>query len=393
MARFRSAIAITIATIAMVALAFAWRHTFPFPDTIAQHLPAGTLAYVHVNVTPEIRHHLASHLATLTSPLVDAVRVATSETDVRELAFAWYVPDGAVGPVAAFIVGQRRSQRTDARLPEVVRIGAVDLRTFVLHTRTIAPGPYESVLQPLRHRPVQAFVRPRAVGELPGSPLRAARELLPEALTAAGTIDRAGLVLRSDRRLPFAFRRHRFDLPAAPSPPALAIFGFPIREFAAALAAPPESALDRILAPSLPQTVDAAVGLTSGAVTLRLPGDVPDDLLRLAAAVVHPILRAKLLDGFPSALTVINPDAVSVTTDGAGRSVLSVEGSPVFSVIRSDDASVAITRRRLTMPTRCVDGSVYILQFIHSTSLLQASVSVSTDGDKFSICARAMGGI
>lgn len=375
--RLRVVVAITLTVAAYAVAAFTWRQVFPFRDGLAEFLPEGTIAYVHVNLTPQVRRGLPHWLSSPTSspsqrageknkndfPAV--LQAALDSYDVRELGLVWHKAD-ALPPQLALIVGQRASAQPDVMPATTVSVGEQGIRTFVVRVQTSgrntplpqwrpegrrynlpSGGEGEKVMRVLRRHPVQAVFHPR---ELPLPALEAARHLLPETVTASGIVDRRGFVLRSDGRLPLIVRSTRTELLAEPRLGTFQIVGLPVRAIVEQFDLPFHGELRAAIEPLIPERADLLI--VDGRVAIRMPTPTIQPLeavLRTLVARIWPVARPRQLDGLPANVLVADPNAFEVTQTGSSRWVLKskegdirifTEQSEDFVILATDEAMV-----------------------------------------------------
>lgn len=439
--RLRIVIIVTLTVAAYAVAALVWRQVFPFRDGIAQFLPEGTIAYVHVNLTPVVRRALRLHLDTLggnevypkkydriflSTPFLIALRGAITETDVRELGFVWHQPE-SLPPQLSFIVGQRASAQPDVMPAETIMIGGQEVRAFVVRIRSSGRNPPlplsfplpsrggegEKLWRELRRQPVQAVLWPR---ELPIPALEAARYLLPETVTALGTVGRRGFVLRSDGRIPLIVRSTRTELLAEPRPGTFQIIGLPVRAIAEQLDLPFHGELRATIEPILPETADFLVDGDRIAARIDTSAVIPPEVvLRSLVARLWPVARPRRLDGLSAIVLVADPKAIEVSKTGPSRWVLKTrDGATRIFVERSGDSvylatdeellgSALLTPSRspsgrggesegagLRIPSAChLDGqSAFIVWPIHPQAVVTMSVDLS--GSSAAFCGRIL---
>lgn len=329
--RLRIVIIVTLTVAAYAAAVLVWRQMFPFRDGLAEFLPEGTIAYVHVNLTSAVRRQVEFQISNsrfqIYEPIVDALTTALRSRDVRDLGFVWYKPD-AFPQQLALIIGQRASSRPDVVPVATFTVGGQEVRTFVVRIRSSDRDPSALLrstqdgvfTRKLRRHPVQVVLRPR---ELPIPALEAARHLLPETVTASGTVGRRGFVLRSDGRIPSVMRSTRTELLAEPRPGTLQIIGLQVRAIAEQLDLPFHKELRVALEPFLPERADVLIEGGHIAVRMPAPTTAPSEaVLRSLAARIWPITRARRLDGLPAEVLVADPDALTIVQSGPNRWML-----------------------------------------------------------------------
>ncbi len=425
--RFRVIGVTTITVVAYIAAAFLWRQVFPFRDGIAEFLPEQTIAYAHVNLTPAMRRDLLRWgNSFIFSPppssrrgsgrgwtMDDTLMTAIRSPDVQELAFVSFQPEQHE-PTVAVIIGQRASERPDVVPTETFDVGGQEIRILVVRVRgeivtsSSSRGRGGSVLAMAEagHRPwsqpIQAFLRPQL---LPIPALDAARHLLPEVLTAAGTTGRRGFILRSDGRIPLVLRTVRTPLLVGAQPGRLQVIGLPIRAIAAQLDLPFHAELRAAIEPSLPDLVDLL--LAGGRIAIRMgePAVSPPDVtIRSLAARIWPSARTRRLDGLPATVQVADPSEFEVIPTGENRWVLRQRGtdSAVVTVERRDGQILLSTDASLlnelgdspehdvALPGRCRfgDGAVFAvwLPYPH----LIVSVGLDQAWSEFAVCGRSL---
>ncbi|MBI4434333.1 hypothetical protein HY635_00740 [Candidatus Uhrbacteria bacterium] len=418
--RVIGAIIVTVAAYTIVA--FLWRTIFPFRDGIVEFLPEDTIAYAHVNLTPQVRREVEFQISDfrfqIGDLLAEAMRTAVQSTDVREFGIAWYQPK-TLPPQIALIIGQRASNRPDVVSPMMATISGTDTRLIVVRTHAakryqvsfertpgISPG--------ISPHPVQAFVRPPL---LPIPALDAARHLLPETMTATGTINRrgfiphqfggrpgAGFILRSDGRIPLVMRTARMPLLVSAQPSMLQIIGLPVRAIAAQLDLPFHQELRSAIEPFLPEAADLLMSGRGVTVRFALPSDPPSNLaVRSLAARIWPSVQTRRLDGLPATVQVADPSEFEITSVGANRWVIKRQGTDGAAVtaerregqlLLSTDAPLLDKLRDssengLAFPMSCRFSGEAAFAVWSPYPQLIASVSMDQTWSKFAVCGRS----
>jgi len=342
--RFRVALAILLTTAAYVAAVLVWRQVFPFQDEIAQFLPEGAIAYVHVNLTPVIRRQIGFQISDfrfqIGEPIADALTTALRSPEVQELAVAWFQSEWPT-PMVVVIIGQRPSRQSDIVPTTTVHVGSAEVWVMVARTRSdrSSASAVASALASQRRQPVQVFIHPRL---LPIPALAAVTHLLPDVMAASGTIGRDGFILRSDGRSAWALHAPRPTVVVAPRDGALQLMGVPIREIWEQLELPFHRNLAHALGLVLPKSADALVDLRTPGAVIRLPWDPATsvgaaDVLRALAARIWPSVHAGALVADPASIRVLP----------AGRGSWEVQrGDDVVAVASVTGGSAVVATRR-----------------------------------------------
>lgn len=404
--RHRVAIVIMCTVIAYVATSLLWRQVFPFRDGIAQFLPENTIAYAHVNLTPNVRRALRDHVVRL---LPDAapenhdrgfLEQAISAPDVREFAFVWHQP-ALLPPQFALLIGQRASFRPDVVPPSTFTIGGQELRVLVVRVRNGKTS--------LGHVPVQATLWPRS---LPFPALAAVSHLFPETIVASGTIGRDGFALRSNGRWMMPFRTTRRAVLVTPREGALQLMDVPIRALMQQLEIPLHRDLARAIESVLPESTDVVVDLNTPGVAIQLPwspavGTDTEDALRALAARIWPMAHSGGFIADPASIRVVSvgsrawevhrgdppsPDA----SDGRGEVVAFASVSDGVAIIASRrdllEETISFNRQSsIKIPRGCAISSRYgtpmmIVDRVHPQ--IDAVLLVDRMWKKFTVCGR-----
>lgn len=437
--RPRIVVAIALTAIVYIVTALLWRQVFPFRDGIAEYLPEQAIAYVHVNLTPEVRRALQAQFTGILPTAVDPKKhdriflgQVLEVSDVRELALVWYRHEKGPGPFSgtgriALVIGQRASSRPDVVPAATFTVGGQEVRAFVVRVRSSGRNPPlplsfplpssggegEKVMRALRRHPVQAVLRPRA---LPIPALEAERHLIPDAIAASGTVGRRGFVLRTDDQIPLIVRSTRTELLAEPRPGTFQIIGLPVRALAEQLDLPFHGELRAAIEPLIPE--DADLLIDGGHVAVRMSEPViqpPEAVLRSLAARIWPVARPRQLDGLPASVLVADPDSFEIAQTGPNRWMLgSKSGEARIFAERSGNSVYLATDETLLssalptpsrspsgrggegggaglrIPSAChLDGqSTLIVWPIHPQAVV--TVSVDQSGSNVAICGRIL---
>jgi|GEM_PF-3612251 len=411
--------------VASVALAFAWRTIFPFRDGIAGLLPEDTIAYAHINLTARVRREVEFLISPPKAdpPLAEGLKfqigerlaavltVTVRSRDVRELGLAWIASEPH-RPYLAVLVGQRTSAQPDVVSAETISIGEREVRVLVVRVRggIAAPDPSQgrgvvglAMTDAKRMRPrqpVQAFLRPRL---LPIPALDAARDVLPEILTASGTIGRSGFSVRSDGRRILLGPRRSVPLLMPPTVGSVQALRVPVREFLRAVAAPTHRELLTAIAAAMPDAADVVVGQTG--VSVHFPNtdfesERTQDALRAVVARVWPTIQRRMLDGQPSVVAVADPSSVRIVPAGPNRYVIErTDDRVAFAAVIGDgftiatdepslEAAAARTRPSLRIPRRCAQPSSgdEVSAIISLYPQFSIFFAMLRDGSAFRVC-------
>ncbi|MFH1099009.1 MAG: hypothetical protein V1723_03770 [Candidatus Uhrbacteria bacterium] len=344
------------AAAALLAVAVWWRWWFPYSDGIASFLSEETVAYVHLNLTAINR--VASHRFvdfnverakdSIGPELTTVVGTALRSREVSEVAL---VVDEVGGQLHyAFVIGQRASDQPDVVAPDRVIVGGQSVAVTILRIPKKQHEPsgsaFEAELQPLRHRPLQVAVRPRAIVERVGGEFRALADTFPEFMAASGSFGRGGLMINSDGAASWwRFRPIKIKLPRPLLVGGVAVVGAPLRAFALLIADTlPKSAQLAIAA--LPERADIQILDDRSRVAARLPAErslfaIDEFAWRALAAIIWPTQRVQLLDGLVSDVTVVDPEAYQIiTVEGARWEVKGIDETVRASVVRCADSIV-----------------------------------------------------
>jgi hypothetical protein len=464
--RIRVVIATILTAVIFIAAALLWRRVFPFRDGIAEHLPNHVIAYLHINLTPTIRRVLSTHLNAI--PLKGDVpkkydreflAQVIRSPDIRELGLLWYQPEKGSDPFSgsgsgrlALIIGQRASERPDVVPTMTFTVGGQEVRMFVVRVQGNDRDPStefipsrtrdlfaqdDALTGRLRHHPVQITFWPR---ELPVPALEAARHLLPETITASGTLSRRGLVLRTDGKIPFTqlearrpltgliARSRRTKLITKPRPGTLQAIGVPVRALVEQFDLPFHEEFRTAIDPFLPEYADFLVDGDRVAVRMPVPAaQPPEAVLRSLAARIWPVTERRLLDGLLADVLVADPNAFEIAQLGTNRWILRTKNggeSQVFAEQSGDFVYLAggetLLERmkirpesrgsardpdtessgpvegpfdyaalrsgsiRLSAPCRLDDQSPFIVWSLHPQAV--ATASISLDGSRAVFC-------
>ncbi|MBI4143151.1 hypothetical protein HY480_04730 [Candidatus Uhrbacteria bacterium] len=404
--RLRVVVAIVVTVVGMALAASLWRVVSPFPDSLAGALSGEALAYVHVNVTGSVRHHVQTQASRFRASLpLEATRAFDAvlrSPHLREFAIGLIRDaDGAhrleilvATPVEGYELED--TAFTLWGIPGQVR--------SVVNARD--GGPSSLIFAPsFREHPVQALIQPRALADIPWLRLRSAAPLLPELVAAAGTVDRLGVMLRTNqKRVPGTVFGRRTVLEVPSGSAAVHAVGLPVRAIVNALDAPSHRSLVAALDVVLPERANVSMDFAQPRAALQLaaptsvPGEARAALLGLLA-IIFPSDARTVLDGMDARVATADAGRLTVVEDSAQRWVIrraesgalvataSVEyGLATVSVGRP--VEVPPTPATVRMPKRCLDGreNVAILSTNIGHPQAVASISFPLMGDQATIC-------
>lgn len=395
------AVVFVLLSIAAVFLAHRrWREWFPYHDGIVEQLPEATVAYAHVNLTGSVRRALRRELPRVAEAIpgqsrevITSLLPALGTRQITELAFVWVAPEAAP-PYVAVLLGQPASRHSDVSIPQNIQENEL-FRVRVIRTTDIREqsnplNGFDRTTSPLRNRPIQIAFLPKAI---PIDSIEPIRNIFPEIVTLAGTLDHRGIIVRT----PGAVASHRaIQMPMIDGDSKEAI----VIRIPAQVAANTIVAVDRELAKALQRMIPEELFVFLDRFGIRgiqfMPTNAPvsTDALRKAVALMFPTVKDRTIAGFLTSVATADPSSVRILKENSSAQWMvtaNPESHPVLFAAQvfefimiaksSEDRSlIGESKKTASISSRCaVSSNNSIRVAMHVSIFPHAQTSFSLD--------------